>query len=159
MLCGLPVWLHVFLHVALGWSSLSSHSRFSNLRIIERSYGRAAGLPAGFLGGLICDFLKGKIIADRPYISFSCLRLEPESRWVSWVVGWLGGTQRKRLRVWVSCLWVLLGRLGGPGDLHFIFILTFLSMVIHSIINTALQGAMQKQNLIITKIYNIPYLQ
>ena len=24
------------LHVALGWNSLSSHSRFSNLRIIER---------------------------------------------------------------------------------------------------------------------------
>ena len=41
--------------VALGWNSLSSHSRFSNLRIIERSYGRAVGLPARFLGGLVCD--------------------------------------------------------------------------------------------------------
>ena len=45
----------VFLHVALGWNSLSSHSRFSNLRIIGRSYGRAAGLPAGFLRGLVRD--------------------------------------------------------------------------------------------------------
>ena len=26
-------------------------------------------------------------------ISFSCLRLGPGSHWVSWVVGWLGGTQ------------------------------------------------------------------
>ena len=55
VLCRLPVWLHVFLHVALGWNSLSSHSRFSNLRIIERSYGRAAGLPAVFLRGLVRD--------------------------------------------------------------------------------------------------------
>ena len=48
----------------------------------------------------------------------------------------------------------------GTENLSFhVFHLTFLSMVIHSIINTALQGAMQKQNLIITKIYNIPYLQ
>ena len=44
-----------FLHVALGWNSLSSHSRFSNLRIIERSSGRAVGLPAASLGGLLCD--------------------------------------------------------------------------------------------------------
>ena len=44
-----------FLHVALGWNSLSSHSRFSNLQIIERSSGRAVGLPAASLGGLLCD--------------------------------------------------------------------------------------------------------
>ena len=44
-----------FLHVALGWNSLSSHSRFSNLRIIERSSGRVVGLPAASLGGLLCD--------------------------------------------------------------------------------------------------------
>ena len=55
VLCCLPIWLHVFLHVALGWNSLSSHSRFSNLRIIERSSGMAVGLPAASLGGLLCD--------------------------------------------------------------------------------------------------------
>ena len=27
----------------------------SALQIVERSYGRAAGSPAGFLGGLVCD--------------------------------------------------------------------------------------------------------
>ena len=76
-------------------------------------------MPAGFLGGLVCDLsgLKGEIIADQPNISFSCLRLEPGSRWVSWVVGLLGGTQGEGLRVWVLCRWVLLGGLGGPGDL------------------------------------------
>ena len=109
-----------FLHVALGWNPLSSHSRFSNLRIIERSYGRAAGLPAGFLGGLVCDLsgLKGEIIANQPNISFSCLRLEPGSRWVSWVVGLLGGTQGRRTQ---SLGPLSLGpsgrpwRPGGPG--------------------------------------------
>ena len=44
-----------FLHVALGSNPLSSHSRFSNLQIIERSYRRAVRLPAGSLGGLLCD--------------------------------------------------------------------------------------------------------
>ena len=109
-----------FLHVALGWNPLSSHSRFSNLRIIERSYGRAAGLPAGFLGGLVCDLsgLKGEIIANQPNISFSCLRLEPGSRWVSWVVGLLEGTQGRRTQ---SLSLLSLGpsgrpwRPGGPG--------------------------------------------
>ena len=109
-----------FLHVALGWNPLSSHSRFSNWRIIERSYGRAAGLPAGFLGGLVCDLsgVKGEIIANQPNISFSCLRLEPGSRWVSWVVGLLGGTQGRRTQ---SLSPLSLGpsgrpwRPGGPG--------------------------------------------
>ena len=105
------------LHVALGWNPLSSHSRFSNLRIIERSYGRAAGLPAVFLGGLVCDLsgLKGEIIANQPNISFSCLRLEPGSRWVSWVVGLLGGTQGRRTQSLGPLSLGPSGRPWGPG--------------------------------------------
>ena len=46
-----------FFHLTLRCNSLSSHSRFSILRIIERPYGRAVGLLAGPLRCLLYDLL------------------------------------------------------------------------------------------------------
>ena len=64
-----------FLHVALGLNSLTSHSRFSNSRIIERSYGGTVELPAVSLRALHCDLFDppGGIFANMPALSFSRL--------------------------------------------------------------------------------------
>ena len=58
---------------------------------------------------------KGEIIANQPNISFSCLRLEPGSRWVSWVVGLLGGTQGRRTQSLGPLSLGPSGRPWGPG--------------------------------------------